>query len=232
MSLTGGVADDFQIELLVAVVPCDAARHDICRGIRAVEADGIGAVGILHAVGHQAFADNQLRTLFQLGDGCAGSIVNALDLHHFHLAAAVVLHVDLGDGVQDPLTGAVAGAVMLLGIADTGVFADIKAMDTVVLGIMRAAVIDTAARDDLNIGVVADEKVVIDLFLQPAFCHHDGNMNGLVFGIRLDKDIDATDPLFGDNIDIRGGLSADRLTVRADIVCACRNIRDIGDLFE
>ena len=121
---------------------------------------------------------------------------------------------------------------MLFGVTDACVFADVKTVDAVVLRVMRAAVVDAAAGDDLDIGIVPDEEIVIDLFLETAFCHHDGDMHGLVFGVGLDKNIQSADALLRDDIDVRAGLSADRLTVGADIVRACGNIGDVGDLPE
>ena len=122
---------------------------------------------------------------------------------------------------------------MLFDIFDLGIFADIKAVDAVMLRIVVAAVIDTAARDDLDVGVVTDIKIVIDLFLESALGHHDGDMHALTDGVGLDEDIHAADARLADDLDILGGLSADGHAVGADVVRAREVIAvDVGNLFE
>ncbi len=183
-------------------------------------------------MGHQTLSDNQLGAFFKIGDGGAGGVIHAFDLHHLHLDGAVLFHIYFSDGVEDTLARALAGTVVLLYIFYLGVLADIKAMDTVVLRIMRAAVVDTAACDDHDVGVVADEEVVVDLLFDTALGDHHGDMHLLVLGAGLDENINTADSLFGDDLDILAGLPEHRLGVGTDIKRAGRDILHISDFVE
>ena len=57
---------------------------------------------------------------------------------------------------------------MLLDVTDFGVLADKESVNSVVLGIIVAAVVDTAARDDCHIGALADKEVVEHFLLESA----------------------------------------------------------------
>ena len=111
---------------------------------------------------HQSLLDDQLCVCLQLGDGGADGGIDALDLLHLHLHRAALFHIDLGLRIEDALAVAVAAAVVLLHIFDMGVLAHIEAVYAVVLGVVLAAVVDAAARDNHHITVVADIKIVVD----------------------------------------------------------------------
>ncbi|MBQ3928272.1 MAG: SufD family Fe-S cluster assembly protein, partial [Clostridia bacterium] len=67
----------------------------------------------------------------------------------------------------------------------------IKGVDAVVLGVLVAAVVDTAARHDHHVGVPADVEIVVYGLLQAGLSQDHGDVNAFVFGARLDADIDA-----------------------------------------
>ncbi len=117
---------------------------------------------MLAAVGHEALLHHKAGIALQLGNGGALGGVDAFDLLHLHLHGAAFLHIYLGHRVQDASAAAVAGAVMLLHIADFGALFEKEAVNAVVLGILAAAVVDAAAGDDDDVAVGADIEVVID----------------------------------------------------------------------
>ena len=142
------------------------------------------------------------------------------------------VHVHVGRGVQDALARSLPFAVVLLHVANAGVLADPEAVDTVVLGLLVARVMDAAACDDGDIGVVADMKIVIDHVGQSRFGDDDGNMNGFVLRARGDSDFDAL--LVRERVDgdVRARMALDQLAVLADIESASRHAVQIGNLLE
>ena len=91
---------------------------------------------------------------------------------------------------------------MLFHIPDPGVLPDKEAVNTVMLGILVAAVVNAAARDDHHVRAFTDEEVVIDHFLQSALGHHHGNMHALVFRSGFDPDFQAADVFLGSDLNI------------------------------
>ena len=98
---------------------------------------------------------------------------------------------------------------MLFDIFYLSVFADKKAVDSVVLRVVAAAVVDSAARYDFHVRVFAYIEVVINLLLKTALGHNDGDMNAFVFCTFLYSYINSADLCFGSNGDISGGLASD-----------------------
>ena len=103
MTLACRVANDLEVKALIRIVTRYAAGYDVGVSAVTVERYDIVAQRALDVMGHQSLADNQLSARFQLGDRLALGIVNALDLHHLHLAGAAFFHIHLGDGVEDAL---------------------------------------------------------------------------------------------------------------------------------
>ena len=181
---------------------------------------------------HQTFLNDQAGTSLELGFGISLRGINALDLDHLHLHGAVFIHIDFRAGIEQALAGPVTGAVVLLDIFDLGAFADKEAVDTVMLGILCAAVVDAAAGDNDNITVLTDVKVVIHDFLEAALAHDDRDMDALVLGPGLDLDIDARAVFFRNDIYVRSGISHGRLAVGTDVEGSAGDTVKIRNLFE
>ena len=79
---------------------------------------------------------------------------------------------------------------MLFNVFDARVFADIKTVNAVVLRIVRAAVVDTAAGNDRNVAVVADEEVVVNGLFNAALVDYNGNVQVLALGAGFYEDVD------------------------------------------
>ena len=105
-------------------------------------------------------------------------------------------------------------------------------MDTVVLRVVGAAVVNAAARDDRDVAVVADIEIVVDRLLDAAGAHNDGNMDVFALGIRFDEDIDSGAVLLGADIDVIRGVSACELAVDTEVIRTLRFVVDVGDLGE
>ena len=232
MAVAGGVADDAGVEFLEGSVPCHRARDDVGVGAFAVEGDLVTGDGGLRAVGHQPLADDEPRARRQFRGGHAVGGVHALDLHHFHFHRAVFGQRGLGDGIQNALAAAVAGAVMFFDVFDLRALFEEKAVDAVVLGVLRAAVVDAAARDDDDVSAFADVEVVVNGFLDAALAQHHRNMHAFVFRAGLYENIDARAVFFRLYVDVGGGAAPRQLAVRAEIVSAHRHVvkaRDLGN---
>ncbi len=192
----------------------------------------VSAYGVLVAVGHETLLDYELCAGFEFADRVALRGVHALYLDHLHLAVAALVHVDLGLGIQDALPGAVAGTVVLFHITDARVLSDMEAVHAVMLGILLAAVVYTAAGDDQNVAVLAHIKIVVDSFRHPAFADDHGNVHAFLFSARLDDYVYAADVSLGDDIDVCGGVAAFLLAVNAEIVSAGGDAVQVRDFFE
>ncbi len=120
---------------------------------------------------------------------------------------------------------------MFLDVFHLRAFSDEETVDTVVFTVLRSAVIDTAARDDHDIGSFSDIKVVINELLDSARCHDDRDMDTLILCARLDLNVDAGTVLLRDDVDIRRRVSRDGFTIGADVICADRHLMQISNFF-
>ena len=77
------------------------------------------------------------------------------------LGVGAFLEVKLGDRVKN-LACAWTSAVVFFDIANFGIFADMEGMNAIMDGVFWAAVIDAAAGDDSDVGVVADIEIIYD----------------------------------------------------------------------
>ena len=189
----GGVAHHHGAENLVAVVLGHGAGDDPALGVVAVELNLHVALGQLPAVGQQALGDHHLAA--RLADELGGAVggVDAPDLDGVHLHGAALAQVDHGFGVHDIGAGlaGVVLAVVLFGVADAAVFADVEGVDAVVAALVAAGVMDAAAGHDLHVAVVAYVKIVIHQLAVAGLADDDGDMARLAPGAGEDADDDA-----------------------------------------
>ena len=117
---------------------------------------------------------------------------------------------------------------MLLNVAHLRGLADEETVDAVVLRRFAAGIVDAAAGDDLDVGALADEEIVVDHVVHAAFRDDDGNVHLLRLGKRHHADVDAG--LVGLWFDLHrfGRAARDALAVLADVVRADR--RHVGDV--
>ena len=162
MAEAGGITHHAGVEDLLGIVLSHGTGDHAALGVHAVQHDFHITDGRLLAVSQQTLGDDHLAACLadKLGKALGG--VDAADLHGFQRDAGAFLQIEDGLGVQDPLAGAFAFTIVLFHIGDLGVFAHIEGVDTVVLGIAVAAVVNTAACHDLHIGVLADEEIIVD----------------------------------------------------------------------
>ena len=232
VAVAGGIAENAHIKLLIGFIACDRTGDDIRAGVIAVEDDLINTVGILCSVGHQTLLHDQARTGTELGLCITFGGIDTLDLHHFHLHGAVLFHIDLCAGIEQALAGPVAGAVVLLDILDLCALADKEAVDTVMLGILCAAVVDAAACDDHDIAVLADVKIVVDDFLESALAHDDRDMDTLILCAGLNLDVDAGSVLLGNDIDVGSRVAHGGFAVGTNVKSAFRHSVQVCNLLQ
>ena len=181
---------------------------------------------------HKPFPDHQLRTLCQTGLCLPVSRIYPLDLHHLHLHDASLFHSDLSNRVQNALTIPVSFPIVLLHIPDSGILPHIKPVNSVMLGILIPAVVNTAAGYNHHITVLSDVEIIVNHILHAALTQHHRNMHALILGPRPDTDIDPADLCLGCNINICCGIPACHPAIGADIVSSLRNSMEICDLLE
>ena len=121
---------------------------------------------------------------------------------------------------------------MLLHIPDVRSLSHKKAVNTVMLRILRTAVVNAAARHNEYIRVLADVEIVIDQFLQSALGHYHRNMHAFVLGAGLNVHCQPLAVLAGNDLDVRRGCPSCRLAVGTDIIRAFRNLVQIGNLVQ
>ena len=132
---------------------------------------------MLPAVGHYALGDGEFSVLAEFCDSFANGGINALYLNCFHLAEAVVVHVDFRCGIEHASTRPLALAVVLFDIFDMGVFAYKEAVDTVVAALHAAGIVYAAARDYGNGRAFAYIKIIIYLVVHSRFGEKDGDVH-------------------------------------------------------
>ncbi|MPM36214.1 hypothetical protein SDC9_82809 [bioreactor metagenome] len=79
---------------------------------------------------------------------------------------------------------------MPLHIVHLGIRAHVEGMDAVVLRLLAARVMDTAAGYDIHITVRSDIKIVVDHLGEAGFGDDDGDMDRFLFSARLNMDVD------------------------------------------
>ena len=227
-----GLADHPGVEDLDRVVLGHGPGDDPAGGVLARQDDVHLRLGGLAAVGEELFGDDGLAAgpYHDLGVALGG--VHAPDLGGLHVDGGALVQVDDGLGVEDALAGALALAVVLLVVADLGVFAHVEGVDAVVLGGVTAGVVDAAAGDDVHVAVLADVEVVVDRLGEAGLGEDHGNVDRLLLGAGSDVDVDAGLVGLGVDDDVGGADAAVRFAVLADIVGPHRKTVQIGDLLE
>ena len=76
-----------------------------------------------------------------------------------------------------------AETIMLFDIFNFGIFADEKSMHAIMHGVGRAAIIDTTTRNDCDVRIFADMKIIIDSFFEASNANSDWNMNGFILSM-------------------------------------------------
>ena len=227
------VADHAGIEELAGLVLRDGAGNDAPAGIFAVEHDLHVARGLLMAVGEQALGDDALGILAADDLRVALGGVDAADLHGVHLDARALLQIHDGLGIHNVFAVAVSLAVMLLGVVDMGIFADVEGVYAVMAALVAAGVVDAAAGDDVHVAVLADVEVVVDHLGKAGLADDDGDVALLALCAGLDADDDAALALrLGDDLNMLGGLAGLAAAVLTDVERADGLAREVGDLFQ
>ena len=214
-----GVADDTRAEHLHGVVFRNASGDHAAAGVLAVELNDHIGLGALTAVGEKALGNDDVRILAADDARIAPRGVDAADLTHVHLYRRALFKIDDRRGVHNVFAVAVALAVVLLNVLDAGVFADVERMHAVVLGGVRAAVVDAAAGDDRDVRALADVKIVVHRFAQARLRDDDRDM-AAVLAAGDKTDIDAGLIGFRGDGDVFGVDAPGAAGVLADIECA------------
>ena len=185
------------------------------------------------AVGEQALGDDALGILAADDLRVALGGVDAADLHGVHLDARALLQIHDGLGIHNVFAVAVSLAVMLLGVVDMGIFADVEGVYAVMAALVAAGVVDAAAGDDVHVAVLADVEVVVDHLGKAGLADDDGDVALLALCAGLDADDDAALALrLGDDLNMLGGLAGLAAAVLTDVERADGLAREVGDLFQ
>ena len=135
-----------------------------------------------------------------------------------HLEEGALFQIDLGPGVHHPLAGALPLAVVLLHVLHPGVLPDVEGVHPVVLGLLAALVVDTAAGHDDHVAVGADVEVVVHQIVQPGLGDEHRDVHRLVLGAVFDVDVNAGLVGLGDDVDVGGGVPGGQLPVLPDVI--------------
>ena len=217
------------IEFLIRIILGNRTGNHVCRAAFAIQIYAVITYGLLIPVGHETLVNDQSCALSEFCLCITDGVIDSLDLGHLHLHVAVFFHVDFRARIEDALAGTVSGTIVFFDVFYLRALTDIEAVDTVVLTVLRTAVIDTAAGNDHDIGALADIKVVIDDFLDAACCHDDRDVYTFVLRARLDLYIDTRTVFLRDDVDIRRRITGDCLTVGTDIKCTYRDLVKVGN---
>ena len=229
MAFARSIADNAEIKLLIRFISGNRAGNHVGTAAFTLQIHVINAQGTLNTVCHQPFTHNQAGIFFQLRFCSTFRGVNTLDLHHFHLHDAAVFHVYFRYRIEDSFAPAVAGTIMFFHVFYMRIFADIKAVNTVVFGILHATVINTAAGNYYNVAALSNIKVIINGFLQTALGKNDRNMHTLMHRTGFDADINTAAVFLGCDIYVCSCISPGETSVCTEIIGACRHFMQIGN---
>ena len=82
-----------------------------------------------------------------------------------------------------------AEAIVLFDIFNFGIFADEKSMHAIMHGVGRAAIIDTTTRNDRDVRIFADMKIIIDSFFEASNANRNWDVNSFILGTFFDVNI-------------------------------------------
>ena len=183
-------------------------------------------------MGQESFTDQHLCTSCQLRLCGTYSRINAFNLYHFHLHEAVFLKIGLSYRIQQAFASTISLTVMLLNIFNLRIFAYKEAMNTIMLGILVTAVMNTAASNNYNITVITNVEIIIYHFLKSAFAKNYWYMNAFLLGAWLYTDINAAYISLGGNINISSSISLCQITVSTNIICTLRSTMQVSNLHQ
>ena len=116
-------------------------------------------------------------------------VIRLVESIHLHVCAFFKL--DNGGGVHDVLAVSVAFAIMLLNVLNVSVLADVEGVNTVVTGILIAAVVNTAACHDYHITVLTDKEIVVYKVGKAGLADDYRDVHTFADGTWLDPDVNA-----------------------------------------
>ena len=105
-------------------------------------------------------------------------------------------------------------------------------MDPIVLGIRTSCVVNAATRNDRDVRIFADIKVVIDGILEIAHGQKHRDMHALVFDVRFDDDVDPVFILFGYDLYVCSRVTGQQFSVFANIETSFGDPVKIRDCFQ
>ena len=121
---------------------------------------------------------------------------------------------------------------MLLYVFEPGPRAEVEPVDAVVLAGIAAVVVDAAAGNDGDVGVLPDFKVVVDHVVDTAFGDHHRDVSNLPFGAGFDFDVNAGNADFRGDGDVVGGVLLHPFAVGPQVVGPIVELRQVGDGFK
>ena len=161
------VAQNTGYKFLLGIILRHRARDYVSARIFAVKLDLKLGSGILLTVSHYFLANHDSAVVSKHRASHAIGRINTLYLRGFHLKISAVRQLCVSGGIHYILTVSITLAVMLLDIFHLSILRKIEGMYSAMLGLLRAAVVDTAARNYRNVAIAPDMKVVINQLLDP-----------------------------------------------------------------
>ena len=104
-----------------------------------------------------------------------------------------------------------------------------ESVNAVMLCLVAADIVNAAAGNDQNIGVLADIEIVVNKIRHARFGQKYRDIDALVFGAGLDIDVDAGVVRFGHDFNVLGTAATGCLTVGTDIIGSLGNGLQVGD---
>lgn len=102
-------------------------------------------------------------------------------------------------------------------------------MDAVMFGRIAGIVVDAAARNDRNVGTVADVKIVVDRILKIPDRQQYGDMHRFILYTGADDDVDAVLVRFGNDLNVFIAVARKQLPVFTDVETPLGNIVQVGN---
>ena len=223
------LSDEVGTEMLQRIPARDRAADDIRTA--ALAAQGHFEIGDrpLFMVGQDLFLDEQRCFLADGRIRLAVGIGDAAQLRGFEDKAGFFFQIYFRRRIEHLFPRAAAVRVMPLNIPHFCVFPHIKGMDAVMFGRIAGIVVDAAARNDRNVGTVADVKIVVDRILKIPDRQQYGDMHRFILYTGADDDVDAVLVRFGNDLNVFIAVARKQLPVFTDVETSLGNIVQVGN---
>ena len=173
----------------------------------------------LLTVCHQTLQNKQLGICVHLHIGGTDRGIYPFDLHSIQSEYRIFPKFNIGYRIQDPASGSISFAVMLLFIMNIGIFSNMEGVNAIVTAFIASAVVDSAACNNIHVCTVFHIKIIVNQVCHAGYAHYNRDENLLSLCLSINKNIDSRLVFFFPDFDVLTVAMTDGNAILAQIVC-------------